>query len=77
MITPVSDRPGHDRRYAIDPSRISSELGWSPRHNVEKGLAETVRWYLSHQEWCTKVRKRAGYDGSRLGMGTPKTNSNE
>ena len=69
LITPVSDRPGHDRRYAIDPSRISSELGWSPRHDVEQGLAETVRWYLSHQDWCTKVRQRAGYDGSRLGMG--------
>ena len=61
--------PGHDRRYAIDPARISSELGWSPRHDVEQGLAETVRWYLSHQDWCTKVRQSAGYDGSRLGMG--------
>ena len=64
LITPVTDRPGHDRRYAIDPSRISSELGWSPRHNVEQGLAETVNWYLSHQEWCSKVRERAGYDGN-------------
>ena len=77
LITPVTDRPGHDRRYAIDPSRISSELGWSPRHNVEQGLAETVSWYLANQDWCNKVRQRAGYDGSRLGMGTPKTNSNE
>ena len=68
LITPVTDRPGHDRRYAIDPSRISSELGWSPRHDVQQGLAETVRWYLSNQEWCTKVRNRAGYDGGRLGM---------
>tara|TARA_Y200000002_G_scaffold38212_1_gene27976 strand:- start:102 stop:1238 length:1137 start_codon:yes stop_codon:yes gene_type:complete len=77
LITPVTDRPGHDRRYAIDPSRISAELGWSPRHNVEQGLAETVSWYLANQGWCNKVRQRAGYDGSRLGMGTPKTNSNE
>ena len=77
LITPVTDRPGHDRRYAIDPSRISAELGWSPRHNVEQGLAETVSWYLDNQDWCNKVRQRAGYDGSRLGMGTPKTNSNE
>ena len=77
LITPVTDRPGHDRRYAIDPSRISAELGWSPRHNVEQGLAETVSWYLANQDWCNKVRQRAGYDGSRLGMGTPKTNSNE
>ena len=77
LITPVTDRPGHDRRYAIDPSRISAELGWSPRHNVEQGLAETVSWYLANQVWCNKVRQRAGYDGSRLGMGTPKINSNE
>ncbi|MDC3048636.1 dTDP-glucose 4,6-dehydratase [Synechococcus sp. AH-736-A19] len=77
LVTPVTDRPGHDRRYAIDPSRISTELGWSPRHNVEQGLAETVSWYLANQDWCNKVRQRAGYDGSRLGMGTPKTNSNE
>ena len=77
LITPVTDRPGHDRRYAIDPSRISAELGWSPRHNVEQGLAETVSWYLANQDWCNKVRQRAGYDGSRLGMGAPKTNSNE
>ena len=72
LITPVTDRPGHDRRYAIDPGRISSELGWRPRHNVEQGLAETVHWYLTHQEWCSKVRERAGYDGSRLGIETVK-----
>ena len=75
LITQVTDRPGHDRRYAIDPSRISSELGWSPRHDVQQGLAETVRWYLSHQEWCTKVRNRAGYDGGRLGMEKMKSKS--
>lgn len=54
---------------AIDPALISSELGWRPRHDVQQGLAETVRWYLSHQEWCSKVRERAGYDGRRLGIG--------
>ena len=77
LITPVTDRPGHDRRYAIDPGRISSELGWRPRHNVEQGLAETVNWYLSHQEWCSKVRERAGYDGSRLGIKTTRNDANE
>ena len=77
LITPVTDRPGHDRRYAIDPARISSELGWSPRHNVEQGLAETVHWYLKHQEWCCKVRERAGYDGSRLGIKTTRHEANE
>ena len=75
LITPVTDRPGHDRRYAIDPSRISAELGWSPRHDVEQGLAETVRWYLANQDWCNKVRQRAGYDGSRLGIKKTKLSS--
>ena len=68
LITRVTDRPGHDRRYAIDPTRINSELGWSPRHNVQDGLAATVTWYLTHQDWCQTVRRKAGYDGSRLGV---------
>ena len=68
LITPVTDRPGHDRRYAIDPSRISSELGWQPRHSVEEGLAATVRWYIDHQDWCQDVRARASYSGERLGL---------
>lgn len=59
LITRVTDRPGHDRRYAIDPTRISTELGWSPRHNVQEGLAETLAWYLDHRGWLTKVRQRA------------------
>jgi len=49
LIQRVSDRPGHDRRYAIDPSRIQRELGWQPRHSLEEGLAETVTWYLTQQ----------------------------
>ena len=68
LITPVTDRPGHDRRYAIDPTRISSELGWQPRHSFEEGLAATVRWYLEHHSWCGAVRDRAGYGGNRLGV---------
>ncbi|MFM7549603.1 MAG: dTDP-glucose 4,6-dehydratase [Cyanobacteriota bacterium] len=68
LITPVADRPGHDRRYAIDPSRISRELGWQPRHGFERGLAATVRWYLEHPGWCSQVRERAGYSGGRLGV---------
>ncbi|WP_216899904.1 dTDP-glucose 4,6-dehydratase [Synechococcus sp. CCY 9618] len=68
LITPVADRPGHDRRYAIDPERISRELGWQPRHNFEQGLEQTVRWYLQHSDWCTEVRERAGYGGGRLGQ---------
>jgi dTDP-glucose 4,6-dehydratase len=68
LITPVSDRPGHDRRYAIDPTRISTELGWQPRHSFEEGLAATVRWYLQQQGWCQRVREQGGYSGGRLGM---------
>jgi dTDP-glucose 4,6-dehydratase len=71
LITPVSDRPGHDRRYAIDPTRISCELGWQPRHSFEQGLAATVRWYLDHLDWCRSVREQGGYTGSRLGLLVP------
>jgi dTDP-glucose 4,6-dehydratase len=67
LITPVRDRPGHDRRYAIDPSRISTELGWQPRHDLEQGLETTVRWYLEHLSWCERMQTRAGYTGERLG----------
>ena len=67
LITLVTDRPGHDRRYAIDPSRISTELGWQPRHDTRTGLEATVRWYLEHQPWCNAVRSRAGYGGERIG----------
>lgn len=56
LIQLVSDRPGHDRRYAIDPSRIQSELGWQPRHSLEVGLAETVSWYMTQRDWCRKVQ---------------------
>ena len=68
LITGVTDRPGHDRRYAIDSSRISKELDWKPRHSLEKGLAATVKWYLDHQNWCSNVLNRARYDGERLGL---------
>ena len=67
LITRVADRPGHDRRYAIDPARISSELGWQPRHDFNSGLAATVDWYLQNQPWCQGVRQRAGYAGERIG----------
>lgn len=68
LITPVTDRPGHDRRYAIDPSRISNELGWQPRHSFQEGLAATVAWYLEQQDWCSWVREQGGYSGGRLGV---------
>ena len=68
LVTPVTDRPGHDRRYAIDPTRISSELGWQPRHSFEQVLAATVSWYLEQQGWCQRVREQGGYNGGRLGV---------
>jgi len=68
LKTFVADRPGHDRRYAIDAAKIRRELGWTPRHTFESGLRETVRWYLDHRDWCEQVQ--AGrYDRQRLGLG--------
>ena len=55
MIEYVTDRPGHDRRYAIDASKIKGELGWEPSVTFEEGLAETVEWYLSNSEWLDEV----------------------
>ena len=60
LIKPVTDRPGHDRRYAIDPGKISCELGWMPKHDFDQGLATTVRWYLDNPDWCARVRHQAG-----------------
>jgi|YelNatPaOPRAMG01_1025707.scaffolds.fasta_scaffold00023_47 dTDP-glucose 4,6-dehydratase len=56
LITFVKDRPGHDRRYAIDIGKISRDLGWQPRESFDSGLAKTVRWYLTHQEWVASVQ---------------------
>ncbi|HZI11044.1 MAG TPA: GDP-mannose 4,6-dehydratase, partial [Myxococcus sp.] len=59
LIQFVKDRPGHDRRYAIDPSKIRAELGWTPAHTFEQGLAETVRWYVEHPAWWERVMSGA------------------
>jgi dTDP-glucose 4,6-dehydratase len=58
LISFVKDRPGHDRRYAIDATKIQRELGWTPAHRFEEGIRETVRWYLDHQDWVVTVLKR-------------------
>jgi len=62
LIQSVTDRPGHDRRYAIDSTRIQTELGWRPAHTFEQGLRETVRWYLDHPEWVARVQSGAYRD---------------
>jgi dTDP-glucose 4,6-dehydratase len=58
LITFVKDRPGHDRRYAIDATKIKNELGWLPAHKFEQGIRETVRWYLDNQDWVKSVLKK-------------------
>lgn len=67
QITFVTDRPGHDARYAIDPSRIREELGWRPSVTVEEGLERTVTWYLDNEAWWRPLQERTGV-GQRLGV---------
>ncbi len=66
LITFVKDRPGHDQRYAIDPTRISRELGWEPRESFTSGLRKTVQWYLDNDEWIRTIED-GSYRGERLG----------
>ncbi|MFN5560181.1 MAG: dTDP-glucose 4,6-dehydratase [Opitutaceae bacterium] len=66
QITFVADRPGHDRRYAIDSGKIRRELGWAPRENFDTGIVKTVDWYLSHREWTADITQRK-YQRQRLG----------
>ncbi|MBY6119016.1 dTDP-glucose 4,6-dehydratase [Mameliella alba] len=68
LITFVTDRPGHDARYAIDPARIREELGWRPSVTVEEGLEKTVDWYLANEPWWRALQARQGV-GERLGVG--------
>jgi dTDP-glucose 4,6-dehydratase len=67
QIAFVADRPGHDRRYALDSAKIARELGWRPEMSFEDGLARTVDWYLANGAWSAAIRA-AGYGGERLGL---------
>ncbi len=69
QIAHVPDRPGHDRRYAIDHAKITAELGWRPRESLATGLEKTVRWYLANRAWCDAVTRSGAYEGQRLGTG--------
>ncbi|SEL34574.1 dTDP-glucose 4,6-dehydratase [Paenibacillus sp. cl141a] len=73
LITHVKDRPGHDRRYGIDPTKTMTELGWKPKHSFETGIEKTIRWYLDNKDWWTRIQTGAYLDyfvkqyGERLG----------
>jgi len=67
QVTYVKDRPGHDRRYAIDAAKLKSELGWSPAHSFEQGIADTVDWYLDNQDWVQRVLD-GSYRLERIGV---------
>jgi dTDP-glucose 4,6-dehydratase len=67
QITYVADRPGHDRRYAIDSSKMQCELGWTPEDTFETGLKKTIEWYLNNQDWCQHVQD-GSYQRERLGV---------
>ena len=69
LISFVTDRPGHDLRYAIDATKINNELGWHPQETLESGLAMTVDWYLANEAWWREIRARR-YSGERLGKGS-------
>ena len=70
LITFVEDRPGHDKRYAIDPAKIERELGWRPRVSFEEGLRRTVAWYVANGNWCERAMG-GDYGGERLGLAAP------
>ena len=67
QITYVADRPGHDRRYAIDASKLKDELGWEPKYTFEQGIATTVDWYLENQDWVQRVLD-GSYRLERIGV---------
>ena len=77
QIAFVADRPGHDRRYAIDASKIRRELGWNPEETFESGMAKTVAWYLTHNDWVEPLLSRQADGTERRGLGEKKGASPE
>ncbi len=67
LVTFVTDRPGHDARYAVDCSKLRNELGWEPRWRFEPGLANTIDWYIKNQDWVEEIHQ-SSYNGGRLGL---------
>jgi len=67
LITYVTDRPGHDFRYAIDASKIKTDLGWEPKETFETGIRKTIQWYLDHEDWWRKIQDGT-YNQERLGI---------
>ena len=70
LIKFVTDRPGHDQRYAINGEKLTRELDWRPQENLETGLRQTVRWYLNNRAWWEPIRS-GQYSGERLGTAAP------
>jgi dTDP-glucose 4,6-dehydratase len=63
LIAYVPDRPGHDRRYAMDITKIRAGLGWNPKHDLERGLRATAQWYLAHMDWVEAISKQVDFSG--------------
>jgi dTDP-glucose 4,6-dehydratase len=61
LIDHIKDRPGHDRRYAMDPTKIETELGWKPTYNIDTGIKQTIDWNLNNQEWIKQVEKKNNF----------------
>ena len=68
LILHVEDRAGHDKRYAINASKIRNNLGWTPKYNFEHGLEKTIKWYLNNIPWCKNALKKSKYEMQRLGL---------
>ena len=67
LITNVTDRPGHDKRYAINSNLIQKELGWLPKTTFEEGLKKTIHWYINNLKWSHSIMQKSGYYGYRIG----------